>query len=370
MAPPRILLVSHSLTRTGAPRVLVDMANWLNGHGWSVIVVNVNTAAQAPLAADLAPEICYWPMPQFAVSNKLWHRALNWLLGGRQRLKFIARILDEVRPDIVMINTVFHLDINDLVMARGMICVRYLLEAERYFHQLPDADTGRLMDPRLHIITVDEDLARFIRNFFQQRIDLVALPPAPLTRVDNLPAKEPPYQVLGMAAAGLTKGFDLFCAVADKVLSTRQDAVFIYVGPTDDKEFLEIGLRRVREENRDRLIVTGFVPDVKPYFENAALFLYPVRQDPYPIVGLWALAYGMPVVGFHNCFMEDVVACNAGDKIPCYDLDTFAAAVNKRLDMLANGTTQPIDASPILDNVQPERIKTKMEAYLRSLLPQ
>jgi glycosyltransferase involved in cell wall biosynthesis len=369
MAAPRILIISHSLTRTGAPRVLVDMANWLNGHGWSVTVMNMNTAAPAPLAADLAPEIRYAPMPRFAVSSKWRHRALNALFGGGHRLKFVAGILDEVRPDIVWVNSVFHLDINDLVLSRGIACVRYLLEAERYFHQLSDADSGRLMDPRLHIVTVDEDLARFIRNFFQQRVELVALPPTPLAKIPDPPAKEAPYQVLGMAAAGLTKGFDLFCAVAERVLSTRKDAVFVYVGPTDDKEFLEIGLRQVRPENRDRLVITGFVPDVKPYFEKAALFLYPVRQDPYPIVGLWALAYGMPVVGFENCFMEDVVACNAGDLISRFDLDAFAAAVNARLDALAAGTARPVDATPILEKVHPERIRTEMEAYLRGLLP-
>jgi len=274
-----------------------------------------------------------------------------------------------VGPDIVMVNTVFHLDINDLVIARGIPCVRYLLEAERYFHQLSDANSGRLMDPRLHIVTVDEDLARFIRNFFQQRVELVALPPTPLAKIPHPAPKEPPYEILGMAAAGLTKGFDLFCAVAERVLSMRNDAVFVYVGPTDDKEFLEIGLRHVRPQNRNRLIITGFVPDVKPYFEKASLFLYPVRQDPYPIVGLWALAHGMPVVGFHNCFMEDVVACDAGDQIACYDLDAFAEAVNKRLDLLVSGTARPVDATPILEKVQPERIRTEMENYLRGLLP-
>jgi len=369
MASPRILLVSHSLTRTGAPRVLVDLANWLDAHGWTVAVVNVNTTADAPLAKDLAAGIRYEPVPVYAVSPKLWHRARNKLRGGDNRLKYIAKVLDDFKPDIVMVNTVFHLDINDLVMARGIICIRYLLEAERYFHMLSDADTGRLMDPRLHIVTVDEDLARFMRNFFQKSVDLVALPPTPLARIPNPPRHQAPFQVLGMAATGLTKGYDLFCAVAERVLTQRKDCVFVYVGPTDDKAFVEIGLRHVRPENRDRLILTGFVPDVKPYFERASLFLYPVRQDPYPIVGLWALAYGMPVVGFHNCFMEDVVACDAGDDIPCFDLDLFTAAVNKRLDMIAAGEQPTVNADPILERVQPEKIKTVFEVYLRSLLP-
>jgi glycosyltransferase involved in cell wall biosynthesis len=78
-------------------------------------------------------------------------------------------------------------------------------------------------------------------------------------------------------------------------------------------EFLEAtdGMRRVIVGDgplRDRVPeAVGFVPDLGPYFERAAVVCVPSRREGYGLVAREAMAYGRPVVATRVGGLPDVV---------------------------------------------------------------
>ena len=111
--------------------------------------------------------------------------------------------------------------------------------------------------------------------------------------------------VLGCGTVDLRKGADLFVNVARKVLldpaiqASSPGTWFIWVGNSTDQE-----LRRwLFHDSRigglaSRIQFVGPRQSMAPYYIAADIFALPSREDPYPLVNLEAMESGLPVVAF------------------------------------------------------------------------
>lgn len=147
------------------------------------------------------------------------------------------------------------------------------------------------------------------------------------------------YLVLGAGFADLRKGFDLFLQMARKMINTRPDISFAWVGDMQPelKAHLADELAEARATGRFHLV--GFTDAVAGYFSAADVFALTSREDPLPSVVLEAISCGVKVVAFENSGAVPALLRphKAGAVAKFADIDEFR---NKLLGLLDHGKLQ------------------------------
>ena len=156
--------------------------------------------------------------------------------------------------------------------------------------------------------------------------------------------------VLGCGTVDLRKGADLFVNVARRVLleeaATGHEprTCFVWVG-----EFIDENLRRwLLHDCRlggldDRIRFIGPRSTVTPYYMAADLFALTSREDPCPLVNMEAMESGMAVVAFSGAGGAPEVLGDAGICVPYLDLAAMASTIR---DLLARDRAQARDGPP------------------------
>lgn len=111
------------------------------------------------------------------------------------------------------------------------------------------------------------------------------------------------------------------------IRSKIPDVKLTIIGKNPPKDFL-----RLANDPNAGIVVTGFVPELKPYFEEAALMVIPVRAGGGMRVRiLEAFAYAMPVVTT-TVGLEGIQANPGKDVLVADDPDDFANSVVQLLN--------------------------------------
>jgi glycosyltransferase involved in cell wall biosynthesis len=334
----KILLVSHSACRTGAPLLLLGMARELAANSdvecWIVVnqpgelvesfagiapVLEVNDLAAQGISREEAPHRIASAFHDFssrgiAICNTMaisaFHAALAeqnvpvlaWihelptfidLLGGREaidRIKMAARtIMVPAEAVRTALSTEFDID-----PAR----VRTV-----FYGQHP-ATLG-----------LDREMARG-----QVRLEL------------GIPADA--LIVLGCGTIDLRKGADIFVSVARKVLTDPSHASiagktwFVWAGRASDEtlaRWLRHDLAKGDEDDRIRFI--GTKSAMAPYYLAADVLALTSREDPCPLVNMEAMESGLPVVAFYDAGGAPEVLAGAGLCVPYVNVDAMARSI-------------------------------------------
>ena len=110
------------------------------------------------------------------------------------------------------------------------------------------------------------------------------------------------------------------------IRSKIPDVKLTIIGKNPPKDFL-----RLANDSNAGIVVTGFVPELEPYFEEAALTVIPVRAGGGMRVRiLEAFAYAMPVVTT-TVGLEGIQAKPGKDVLVADDPDDFANSVVRLL---------------------------------------
>ena len=141
--------------------------------------------------------------------------------------------------------------------------------------------------------------------------------------------------VLGCGTVDLRKGADLFVNVARRVLldpaskSKTPATWFVWVG-----EFIDDNLRRwLLHDSRiggvgDHIRFIGPRSNMAPYYMAADLFALTSREDPCPLVNMEAMESGMAVVAFDDAGGAPEVLGDAGVCVPYVDPAAMAEAIS------------------------------------------
>lgn len=137
--------------------------------------------------------------------------------------------------------------------------------------------------------------------------------------------------VLGCGKLSWQKGFDIFLATAAKAtrLAPEQRIRWCWVGGDDPMERLQAELE-VSKAGLDHTVeLIPEKPDPSPYFDAADLLLLSSKEDSYPLVVLEAALAARPVVcqSAEAGGAADFVSRGAGIVVPFLDLDGLALAV-------------------------------------------
>lgn len=209
------------------------------------------------------------------------------------------------------------------------------------------------------LIALDGETAKEADCVFRRPVaEAIPLP----ALCSDLPAPKMPdaacFNILAAGRLTHAKGFDLLIPAFASVVKEYPAATLTLCGAGPDREAL-LALA-LREGVQDKVRLTGYVSDIRPYLDASRLFVLSSRREGYGAVILEALAAGRQVITT-DCTpaARDFVACpNAVHVVPVEDCAALAAAIRAAL-----GTPAP-NSQALADAVRPFFIDYGGQAYL------
>jgi glycosyltransferase involved in cell wall biosynthesis len=370
--PPqrRVLFVSHEATRTGAPKIILNVLKHFN----QTCDIQCETILQS--GGHLAKNF----------GDHSLVDCLNVVPGNQDELQ--KRVLRAVnreksnRPILAICNSMESRMVASQLTELGIPCISLV-------HELPSSYT----EEDYHVVFEASRKIVFPAHAVREAAD--AKTPLPLTKSVVLPqglldpnfgqgiAREKAqiqirtelsipkdaFIVLGCGTLDLRKGIDHYAAIARRVVQTNRSQTpihFVWVGEGPrwtHSTYHYVQLDIDKSKARDFIHFIGERENVEPYFAGADAFLMSSRVDPFPCVIHEAMATSLPVITFANSGgASEAVNNGAGIIVPYADYEQAANAIR----MLAS---QPEIATGIRErSLERVHSRYRFEDYAEKLI--
>ena len=357
----RIVVLTHTTTRSGAPLLLIKLVQWLQRTtSAEVVIINRESGELDSAFSALAPAL-HFRLPfkirsarQLQHLAPLWRRVVDALTGAYIKFR-LWRFLSGDKETVILSNTVACNDLLHFVQGG----VKNLRRTCVYVHELDNARASlrrssdawgipfplgdRLLccsqavlnsfsavegehGDRLHLMPyyfLDPPLAEN-SGFAERRIGPFGL--IPTLRPDHV-------LVGGIGSPSWRKGFDLFLSLAKRLES---DPRFWFAwlgrqeGSSTDREYAD----EVAKLQLSNLTWLPYEPSSEAFLRRCDIFALTSREDPFPLVNLEAMAMRCPVVCFDGTAggAAEIVSLGAGTVVPYGDLGEFAGAIGDYSD--------------------------------------
>lgn len=340
-APPlRVLFVSHSGGRTGAPIVLANLVRWWQGHGVvSPTVVFLDSGPVAEELRDEAEVIVLPPRPPPGVLRSFLRRTglTRWDLDRRWRR--LVRSLRRRRFDLIYANTITVGDALERLAPLGCPVLTHVHELDSWIRRSGAHNLALVRRHTTRYVAVSEAVRRSLverHGIAAEACDVVhafvasADGPAPdrsgLRARLSLPRDA--FVVVGAGYETRRKGKDLFVELAGRTraLIGKRDLRFVWLGGWEDDEAREQLEEEVRRNDLEETVnFVGEVTNPSDWFAAADVFAMTSREDPFPLVCLEAASVGTPIVCFSDAGgSPELVEEDAGFVVPYLDVETMA----------------------------------------------
>jgi glycosyltransferase involved in cell wall biosynthesis len=340
----KMLLVSHSAGRTGAPLCLLRLAQELSR------LAIVECWVVLPHGGEL--EDAFTAVAPTLVIDDLVARGI-----ARDQVPYLiaASFHAYSSRGIAVCNTVAVSEFHPAFAAQKVPVLSWIHELPSFIESLGgkaaiarvQTASHRIMVPAEAVRTalesrfgVDSDRIRTIYNGQDARTLGLSRETMRLRVLEELGLPEDALIVLGCGTVDLRKGTDLFVNVALRVLSDPLGqsfcarTYFIWVGHHTGDDLERWLLHDVRTADRsDQIRFIGPRPDTTPYFMAADVLALTSREDPCPLVNLEAMESGLAVVAFQGAGGAAEVLGDGGISVPYLDANAMARAVR---ELLAN----------------------------------
>lgn len=287
---PRVLVVSHEASRTGAPKVALDLLAALRHAGWEAVVWH---RWGGPLEADLDAAASR-SVVQPANRLRLALRRLRPARSAAAALDRwgIGRVLRRERPDLVWANTTMTARVAAEAQGQGIATVLYVHEQEWARPLLEAVGPSTLATMTLVGCSAEAAaLASDCADGAPARVLRPAVDVAALRRRAGVDERRPPPValasppvVVGCGTADHRKGFDVFCAAAQLAGDAGQRWRWRWVGRHD------------LATPPPGVELAGEVASTAAELAAASTFVLTSRAEAFPLVVLEAMALGRPIV--------------------------------------------------------------------------
>lgn len=416
---PRVLILSHAATVSGAPRSLRDLIFFFKGNtDWDMRVLIRKSGGSPDLFSELVSTQVFY---RYGLPGQVDTRSSSGLQGFLYELRGVLRRehsvlnayrslkkvrqlrkLPELRqvweqrlcseiqhwkPDVIYSNTAVNGDVIkrlDLTGVPVLVHVRELATAmatlsEEQLHEFrtrPQSylavsesvraylhDEQGIPTEKVHIVPVGLDCEAIRSRAEEGASDEV--------RKTYLSAPESGVLIGGVGFLNARKGPDIFFEVASAVLwetGSSHEVKFIWLGEGD---LLETMRARVQETGLDgKISFIGLHENPYPFIQACDFMLMTSRDDPFPRVNLEAALFGRPIVCFAGSGGSKEFACDdCGIIVPDFDVSemiaqTTALVRNKamREGLGANAKMKVLNDYPI------EKIGPKVQGILEAVL--
>ncbi len=159
------------------------------------------------------------------------------------------------------------------------------------------------------------------------------------------------------------KGLDYLLEIITRIHEKDQSRRFVLIGGGPDEKWLR---DEIHSKRLDPWVeVTGKTNEVDKYYQNASLLIHTSRWEGFGLVILEAMAYGIPVVAFHNNGPDEIIENGAdGFLIERFHCSQFAETV---LDVLNDPVSYALlsaNAKQKSRNYSPEILAEKLRDYI------
>jgi len=341
----KILFISHDASRTGAPKVLLELLKKLaedTEYSFDVVF-----RKGGPLLEEFKQlSSCYVWEKKYIFRSVLKEIILHQNLTKFRSNKVRNKLLNAVRNKhyrLVYANSAMSADLLLEITNNVKIpIVQHIHELEYMLQTFCDPVAfNKTIDRTTTFIAVSE----IVKNNLIQNHDIkeeqIALIHAFIPNKirtnksrqqirNELKLKEDDFVIVGSGTLDLRKGTDLFIQVA-KQSRERKDFKFIWIGGdlfSRDYFIFQQDIIKLGLENN--IIITGSVDNSYDYYNAGDVFLMTSREDPFPLVCLEAAQLKKPVICFKNAVgSTEFINNKNGAVIPYLDLKTMASEVRK-----------------------------------------
>lgn len=328
----KITLVSHSDTLTGAPRLLMDIADLLyeQGHHITFVVKHATNSGLLTLKKN----------PFNILSLKRYRQTLSGRLYNVVYQKYAMQQFIQLlkKSDIVINNTIDNADLLGYYnkYAKGKV-ISYLHELDAVIEtHLPTKDLkDKLVAATTHFIVpaayIKHRVARKL-NISEDKISVInSKIAATLNKNNPLSISKPLGEFwVGMCGtADMRKGVDIFIKIAETLNITHKplNIKLVWLGfEGESAELIKEDIRKLTLEDRIKLFPRTLYPD--PFFEAIDVFALTSREDPYPLVVLSAASAAKPIICFEQSGGTiDFVDIDCGFIVPFLNVDAFCEKI-------------------------------------------
>ena len=141
------------------------------------------------------------------------------------------------------------------------------------------------------------------------------------------------FVIGGCGTLGWRKGSDLFLQVAN-ALKTYNELIFIWVGATPNTlAYFEFIYEAKKLGVFEKLKIINKTKNLSKYYNIMDVFLMTSREDPFPLVNLEAISYGLPIISFKDTGgTEEIIDKSSGFVVPYGD----TKEISKKIILLKN----------------------------------
>ncbi len=317
-----ILFASHDASRTGAPRIVFDVAEWLS----KKYAVAMALCAGGSMHPDFQKAFG----PVIDVYN---------LYGHKTEFEKAAEIITRLQPKLVYVNSVSAYQFARAAKALGVPVVFHLHELDIAFQivfnkkeraQFKDfADAFIAVSQPVYDLLVERmgcapERVKLIHAFVNRDRILEQAGALSIEQVDaELHRSSHEVLVLGLGMFVYRKGADIFMQLAKRMADKGLPCKFVWIGSRPFKEPFMADFAKYAPY----FTLLHEKTNPFPYIRAADIFVLPSREDPFPLVVLESMALGKPTVIFNDAGGIQEAVKDAGLSISNLDVDAFADAL-------------------------------------------
>jgi glycosyltransferase involved in cell wall biosynthesis len=307
----KVLVVTHSLSLSGAPKVAVDLCNYFAQRSLFVTLFNINGTTGMPRLIDLDSRVKFHTITKFIynINQFKFFRLLKKLLSFISVTapfsidKHFFKVYKSFEPDIIIYNTIYHLNLQRNICNKRTKIFRYIHENISYLHNVSYKD----------ILILNESICIACSSSVKEDCESVGIKieqepiPAALDSLPIFPQKNLSNRIkfLCVGSGSKRKGADFANDFAKKLKIHDVGELFWY-GELENPN------------NFKSLTYLGTSPHV-PYQEYDC-FLLLSREEPWGIAALEALSAGLIVIGWsHLCLIKILSSKNLAISVSKYD---------------------------------------------------
>jgi len=319
-----VLFVNHEESRTGAPRIVFDVANETKATR-NVSMVSVATGSMRQEFANAFGHIIY-PQELYPLETAFDQA---------------TKILQEVQPKMVYVNSIGTYQFARAAKALGIPVVFHVHELSIAFQIVfSKKERASFKDFADVFIAVSQPVYDLLVDTLQCPKEKVQLIHAFVDRkriheqsemieqsiVEHELQKNPgEVLILCVGMFVYRKGADVFMDIAKRLSDKGLQCRFVWIGSRPFKEpFMSDFNTYAPYFSLIQEKVNPF-----PYLKAADIFVLPSREDPFPLVVLEAMALGKPTVLFSDAGGIQEAVKDSGIAVPDFNTDIFTDAIER-----------------------------------------